>query len=139
MLMMLYKTIFHFPCLEKMAKAFFKMSRSSLRSFTCFLKLWISSSGAFNLPCPGKAYSGSSEYYRIQRCRRTGWIPKLFATSVTLPSLCFTNWIASILNSLVNLLLVLFESIWTPLLFHFNNLNTNLTGCPLKCSNIKVT
>jgi hypothetical protein len=36
---------------------------------------------------------------------------------------------------LVKLHLVLFSSLWTPLLFHFNSVNTNLTRCPLKCSN----
>ena len=137
MRMMLDKMILHCPGLENMAKAFFKMSRSSLRSLFSFLSLYNSSSGVFSFLWPGKAYWGSSEYSLIQRCSKTGWIPKLLATSVTLPSHSLTNCTASILNPQLNPLRVLLSYIWTPLLFHFNNQRTNLTRCPLKCRNFK--
>ena len=59
---LIHKEILHLGRFEKMAKAFFKISRSSLRSaFSRFRRLNSSSSG-FNLPFPGKGCCVSSIY-----------------------------------------------------------------------------
>ena len=55
MIMFIDKCVFHRDGFEKMAKAFFKMSRSIVTSANCFLSWRSSSSGSLSLPYPGKA------------------------------------------------------------------------------------
>ena len=76
-----YEPEYRCGSVEKMATAFFKMSRSRRsRWFSCFRRRSCSSSG-FKWPLPGKACAPSSSSWRFQR-ERTPWpMPSRLSTS----------------------------------------------------------
>ena len=88
--------IFHQGCLEKMANAFFNMSRSSVTSANDLFNFRISSSSGFMRPLPGNASSVSPKYSRFHRCITLGWISRSRATSETFRSLSVTKQATSL-------------------------------------------
>jgi hypothetical protein len=95
-----YILIFHLGPFKKMAKAFFKISHSSLVSASSFLNRRISTPGSFNLPLVVKAYWVFSSYCFLHLLSRFSWIPWFRATSETGIPLSVISFTASTLNSL---------------------------------------
>ena len=114
--------IFHRGCFEKMANAFFNMSRSSVTSTNDFLIFRSSSASGFMCPLPGNASSLSSRYSRFQRCITLGWISKSRSNAQIFRAPAVTNRITSSLNSLPKLLRSLLFSTAHLLVFLFLSL-----------------
>src|SRR5258707_4224188 len=97
-LMQLHEAVSHFPCFEKNARAFFKISRSSFASSSSRRRLRSSSSWGPSRPFPGKAPFFSRLSSRFHRYNASAVIPNSRATSATLCSPLTTMLTALILN-----------------------------------------
>src|SRR3989338_5105783 len=95
---LVHKPVFHLGCFEKMAKAFFSISLSSLRFAFSFCSFLNSSSCGFRCPFSGKLPVGPSLCFRFHVCNRFSCIPSQWAASATVRPPSVTSRTASSLN-----------------------------------------
>jgi len=96
--------LFHRDRSDRIARAFFNMSRSSFTLSSSFCSRSISSLGCFVWPLPGKALSLYRRYSRFHRCKMLGCMSCSLATSSTCRCSSRSDRTTSLLKSLGNFL-----------------------------------